>query len=78
LWAKQALQEQPHFLPALRVAAASNALAERQTEAEKAMIQLREFAPGLRLSNLKEVSPFRRPRDFDKYTDGLRKAGLPE
>ena len=78
LWAKQALQEQPYFLPALRVAAASNALAERQTEAEKAMSQLRELSPGLRLSNLKEVSPFRRTRDFDKYTDGLRKAGLPE
>jgi hypothetical protein len=38
-----------------------------------------ELDPARRISNLKEVLPFlRRPEDFAKYVDGLRKAGLPE
>jgi len=32
----------------------------------------------LRISNLKDVLPLRRPEDLAKFADGLRKAGLPE
>jgi hypothetical protein len=33
----------------------------------------------MRLSNLKDrIGVFRRPQDLEKYTDALRKAGLPE
>ncbi len=47
-------------------------------EAEKAMARLRQLNPALRLSNLKELLPIRRPQDFDRWAEGLRKAGLPE
>jgi TolB-like protein len=77
-WAKQAEQEQPNFLPSLRVLAASSALAGRATEAQNTAFRIRELAPSLRLSNLRDVAPFRRAEDFNMYADGLRKAGLPE
>ena len=61
------------------IAAASNALAGRPEEAQKAMARLRQLDPELRVSNLKDrIGWFRRPEDFAKYADGLRKAGLPE
>ena len=39
---------------------------------------LRQLDPALRVSNLKDWIPLRRPEDFAKWADGLRKAGLPE
>jgi hypothetical protein len=36
------------------------------------------MVPGLRLANLKDFMPARRPEDFARWSDGLRKAGLPE
>ena len=63
----------------MRVAAIAYALADRSIEAREAMAQLREIDPALRLSNLKRVaSPFRRPQDLARHTEGLRRAGLPE
>jgi hypothetical protein len=47
-------------------------------EAKKAMARLRELMPDLRISNLNELFPLRRPRDVSNFADGLRKAGLPE
>ena len=42
------------------------------------MARLRQLMPDLRISNLKELFPIRRTEDFDRWTEGLRKAGLPE
>jgi hypothetical protein len=43
------------------------------------MARLREIDPGLRLGNLAGVAPrFRRLEDLACFTEGLRKAGLPE
>jgi len=79
LWAAKSLQEAPNFLPALRIAAASNALAGRLAEARGAMACLHRIVPTLRVSNLNELlAPFRRPEDLARYVEGLRKAGLPE
>jgi tetratricopeptide (TPR) repeat protein len=77
-WAEAAARGQPNYAPALRVFAASNAMAGRQEQAEKAITRLRELHPGLRLSNLKELFPIQRPEDIAAWTEGLRKAGLPE
>jgi hypothetical protein len=60
------------------VVAASGALAGRLEEAQKAMARLRQLEPALRISNLKEFFPFRRPEDLAKWAEGLRRAGLPE
>ena len=60
------------------VIAASHALAGRPDEAQRAMNHLRELDPTLRISNLADWLPIRRPEDFATFADGLRKAGLPD
>ena len=77
-WAERALREEPDYLPAAAVTAASYALAGRLEVAQQAMARLRQINPRLRLSNLKDWFPIRRPEHFTKWADGLRKAGLPE
>ena len=77
-WAEKALREQPTWVPALRTAAASHALAGRQGNAQHAMARMRQLAPEIRLSNLKGLMPLRRPEDLARFAEGLRKAGLPE
>jgi TolB-like protein len=77
-WAEAAMREQPNFLIATCVGAASAALAGKPAEAEKAMARLRQLNPALRLSNLKDLLPIRRQHDFARWADGMRKAGLPE
>ena len=78
-WAAMALQDNPEFQPALRQAAASNAMAGRADKAHKAMARLRQLNPTLCVSNLKDVlGPYQHAEDFARYADGLRRAGLPE
>jgi tetratricopeptide (TPR) repeat protein len=78
-WAAMALQDNPDYQPGLRIAAASNAMAGRPEEAQKAMARLRQLNPALRVSNLKDVrGPYRRAEDVSRYEEGLRQAGLPE
>jgi TolB-like protein len=78
-WAARSLRDQPDYLPPIRILAASNALAGRLDEAQKAVARLRQLDPSLRISNLEDVlPPLRRAEDRARYVDGLRKAGLPE
>jgi adenylate cyclase len=78
-WAEAAAREQPNHLSAAINAAASGALAERLSEAVKAMARVRQLHPALRISNLKDhAPPFRRSGDFARLAEALRKAGLPE
>ena len=73
------LQDNPNFQTALRIHAASSALAGRLSDAQKSVARLRELNPTLRVSNLKDVlGPYRRAEDIAKYQEGLRQAGLPE
>jgi TolB-like protein len=77
-WAEKAFRELPSFLMVVSVIAASHALADRPDEAQRAMKHLRELDPTLRVSNLVDWLPIRRPKDLATFADGLRKAGLPE
>jgi len=78
-WAGMALRALPDNVNALRIAAASHALAGRLEQAQKALARLRELDPALRISNLRDrLGPFRRPEDIARYEEGLRRAGLPE
>ncbi len=77
-WAEKALREQPSWIPALRTAAASYALGGHKQEARQTMALLRQLAPDIRVSRLKDLMPLRRPDDLNRFTEGLRKAGLPE
>jgi adenylate cyclase len=77
-WASMALQDNPDAQPPLRISAASNAMARRQEQAEKAVARLRQLYPSLRVSNLKDVlGPYGRA-DLSRYEEGLWRAGLPE
>jgi tetratricopeptide (TPR) repeat protein len=77
-WATQAFRDLPSFLMAVAIIAAAHALAGRYDEAQRAMQRLRELDPSLRASNVLDWLPIRRPQDLATFTDGLRKAGLPE
>jgi TolB-like protein/class 3 adenylate cyclase len=77
-WAALSLQDDPDGQPALRISAASNALAGRPEEAHKAAARLHQLYPTLRVSNLKEVLGPYRDADVLQYEDGMRQAGLPD
>jgi TolB-like protein/class 3 adenylate cyclase len=76
--ADRALSESPNLYQALRVAAASYALAGRIEQAQKVMFRVRQIDPTLRISNLNELTPLRRHEDIVRNAEGMRKAGLPE
>jgi adenylate cyclase len=77
-WAEKALQQNSNYLPGIRMAAASHALSGRLLHAQKALTRMRQIDPELRISNLAELVPFRAEKDFARYVEGLRQAGLPE
>jgi len=77
-WAEKALQQNSNYLPGIRMAAASHALCGRLAQAQQALTRMRQIDPELRISNLAELVPFRATKDFGRYVEGLRKAGLPE
>jgi TolB-like protein len=77
-WAQAAVREQSNFFMAIAVNAASAALAGKTEEAAKAMARMRELNPTLCVSNLKSFMPVHRAQDFERWTEALRRAGLPE
>jgi len=77
-WAKISKRAQMNAPLQPLVTAASAALSGDDAEAEVAMAHIRRMAPDLRLANLKDFVPTRRPEDFARWSDGLRKAGPPE
>ncbi|HWK32890.1 MAG TPA: CadC-family transcriptional regulator, partial [Hyphomicrobium sp.] len=76
--AEEAYANLPSFLMAAGIVAASRALAGRNDEARRAMKHLRKLDPSLRISNIGDWLPIRRPEDLSLFADGLRKAGLPD
>ncbi|WP_410824356.1 winged helix-turn-helix domain-containing tetratricopeptide repeat protein [Methylobacterium oryzisoli] len=78
IWAERARRELPSFLMAVAVSAAAHAIAGRSGEAQRAMSRLRALDPALHMASLGDWLPFHRPADLATFSDGLRKAGLPE
>jgi tetratricopeptide (TPR) repeat protein len=76
--AETAMRDNPTFLLAICISAASNALAGRLEPAQRAMARALECDPNLRASNLRDLAPFRREEDFARFAKALREAGLPE
>lgn len=78
-WATMALQDNPNFQPALRIAAASNAMAGNMQPARQLLARLRELNPTRALSNLKGgLGPYQKTEDVARYEEGLRQTGLLE
>jgi TolB-like protein len=76
--AEKSMRDNPDFLLAICIFAASNALAGRLEPAQKGIARARERNPDLRTSNLGDLAPFRRAEDLALFAKGLREAGLPE
>lgn len=76
--AEKACHEQPHYVAAIRVAAACNAAAGRRAEARRHVERALRLDPNLRISNLKDRVSTLRPDVLAKFGAALRKAGLPE
>jgi tetratricopeptide (TPR) repeat protein len=77
-WARKTLEHHPDWMAALRLLAASSALDRRQDEAQQTMQHLLQLDPAARVSDVKQVYPFRRPEDLGRLMEALRKAGMPE
>ena len=78
-WAAKSIGEYPKYVPAWRLAAASNGFLGRKEQAQKSVAGLLQLDPTLRLANLKDRAiSFRRPGDLDGLEEGLRRAGVPE
>ena len=76
--AERVLREAPDLHMALRFGTASFALAGRWNDAHRTVDCLRRRDPFLRVSDLKELTPLRRPDDLARYEESMRRAGLPE
>jgi adenylate cyclase len=78
-WAAMSLQDDPDFLPSLRIEAASHAMAGRDEPAQAAVNRLHQLQPELRVSILHKVlGPYRHAENIARYQEGLRRAGLEE
>ena len=77
-WAARALGRWPDWMTALRTSAVANALAGNVDQARQLMAQMLQIDPAMRLSNVVESLPFRRPQDIERMLSALRIAGLPE
>jgi TolB-like protein len=76
--AETAMRDNPTFLLAICISAASHALAGRLEPAQRAMSRALACDPNPHASNLRDLAPFRREQDFARFAGALRQAGLPE
>jgi hypothetical protein len=76
--AEKSTIEFPDFLLAMCILAASSSLSGRLGQAQRGVARALECNPGLRVSTLGDLVPFRRSNDLAAFAEGLRKAGLPE
>jgi TolB-like protein len=77
-WAAMALRTKPNWMPALRVAIASNAMKGRAGEAKAALQSYERVDPTVSIRKICEHYPFRRRKDKQRLVTALRKAGVPE
>ena len=77
-WANRALAHRSDYMATFWASAIANALSGRIDEARKLIPRILEMTPGMRLSTLRDYISSRQPKDFERVSEGLRLAGLPE
>jgi adenylate cyclase len=77
-WAEKAWRQEGALFSTPRILAASYVFVGRLGDARSAMSRMLELSPGMCISDVKDRSPFRRPDDLKRYSEGLRLAGLPD
>lgn len=77
--AERLTEEFPHFLPAWRIMAMSNALGGDPALTDKAVKKALELDPSARVSVLtSQLFPLRRLEDRERWKEGLLRAGFPQ
>ncbi|MBC8175856.1 MAG: adenylate/guanylate cyclase domain-containing protein [Deltaproteobacteria bacterium] len=77
-WANKVIAERPETPAGRRLLAASLAQLGQIAEARRALEDVLSITPGLTATLLRNITHFKRPADFDRYIDALRRAGLPD
>ena len=75
-WAAMALRVKPNWLPALRMAVASNAMRGEAEQAKRALNAYLTIDPQVTIAKLCEYYPFRREADRERLIAAMRKAGV--
>jgi adenylate cyclase len=75
-WGSKAVRENPRFPGGHRLLAASYGQLGRMKEAAIELKELLRLMPGMIPDDVRKQVPFKKPRDMERYIDGLRKAGL--
>lgn len=76
--ARAGLKDDPGYASLMRQEAASLAMLGRLDDARASVTRLLDKMPGLTVSQVRKMVPVRAPDDWDKWLDGLRRAGLPD
>jgi TolB-like protein/class 3 adenylate cyclase len=69
---------QHYYLSAEFIRMACHAMSGRIEEAQKIRARILQLKPALRISQIKESTPFRREKDFERLAQAYRIAGMPE
>jgi TolB-like protein len=77
-WAAMALRTKPNWMPALRVAIASNAMQGRAAEAKAALRSYERVDPNVSIRKICGHYPFQRQQDKQRLMKALCKAGVRE
>ncbi|HEY7998637.1 MAG TPA: CadC-family transcriptional regulator, partial [Pseudolabrys sp.] len=67
----------PNYITGVLMVAVSLSLAGRTEESNKAIARLRELDPSACTTKFVGLWPLRRPEDVARFSEGLRKVGLP-
>jgi hypothetical protein len=73
-----ALRVKPNWLPALRMAIASNFMRGEVDEAARALNLYFQIDPGVSIAKISEFYPLRREADRQRLILAMRTAGVPE
>jgi hypothetical protein len=77
-FARRAILESPNLTPAYRALVVNCALAGEIEEARAALRTLKILVPDISLKRIREVMPYVRTEDQQKWLEGFRLAGLEE
>jgi TolB-like protein len=77
-WAAMALRVKPGWLPALRMAVASNAMRGEAEEARRALEAYLGIDPNVSIARICEYYPMRRDADRRRLVAAMRTAGVPD
>jgi adenylate cyclase len=77
-WAGMALRVKPNWMPALRMATASNAMRGDGEEVRRALNAYLAIDPQVSIAKICEYYPMRRETDRRRLVAAMRTAGVPE